>query len=204
MVREEPAKRTTTIETEVYIPAFHAVIISLAWALAAAILASFIAALAQLSLWYVPAAFLAVATFLFPFQVTHNIKDQRKLLWKWEETEHQEPNNDSPIETTPTFTVELVTRDSSGQLRNIHTLDFGVPDEQALAFIRGVLDGRPITETQWTGNGRPFSKTKYNPMRDGLIAKGILQWRNPDAPAQGVELTDKGRTVFEQLAAQNA
>ncbi len=204
MVREQPAKRTTTMETEVWIPAGHALITSLAWAIPAALLSVLLTLAASIPWYYIPLLPLIVIAILFPFRLNRYITEQRRLLWDREETEQRDINGDDHIGQPPprTLTVEIVTRGNNGRLRQIMNLDFGIPQEQALTFIQGVLAGQPISEAQWCGNGRPFSKTSFIPFRTRLVTKGLIRWRNADAPAQGVELTPYGQEVFQEILAQ--
>lgn len=67
-------------------------------------------------------------------------------------------------------------------------------------LARGVLLGRPFSEAEWTGNGRPYSRAEFRSLRSVLLERGVLEWRNADAPSQGVALTRPGRAVFGELA----
>jgi len=200
MFRQEPAKKTTNLETEVIIPTFHALIITLAWTLPSLLIAGLLVWITH-SPWYMALLVLILPCIIFPVTVSRFIRQQRALLWKTEETHHQ-PSDAKQTEAPHTFKVEIQDLNSKGYLRGITNLDFGLPDAKALQFIRQVLTGAPITESHWTGKDRLFSKREYNPLRDMLIARRLFQWRNPDAPSQGVVLTDRGRQAFEQIITQ--
>ena len=75
----------------------------------------------------------------------------------------------------------------------------GGPDELA-ELARGVLSGRTLSESEWSGGGRPYSKSEFRELRSQLIERGLASWRNERAPSQGVRLTRVGQHVFRKLA----
>jgi hypothetical protein len=75
----------------------------------------------------------------------------------------------------------------------------GSADELA-ELARGVLSGRTLSEAEWTGAGRPYSRAEFRELRSQLIERGLASWRNERAPSQGVELTRVGEHVFRRLA----
>lgn len=75
----------------------------------------------------------------------------------------------------------------------------GTP-EALQEMARGLLLGRPFSEAEWTGSARPYSRAEFRELRSALLERGILAWRNPQAPPQGVTMTRPGRAVFERLS----
>lgn len=71
-------------------------------------------------------------------------------------------------------------------------------DLQDLA--RGVLAGQTFSESSWTGSGRPFSRAQFRRIRDTFVARNWLEWKNADAPAQGLQLTPQGKAVCRYLS----
>lgn len=67
----------------------------------------------------------------------------------------------------------------------------------------GLLAGRTFSEAEWTGAGQPYSRGEFRKLRGELLERGLIIWRNPRAPAQGVELTLAGRHVFARIAEQS-
>jgi hypothetical protein len=79
----------------------------------------------------------------------------------------------------------------------------GTP-EALQELARGVLAGKTLAEAEWTGTGRPYTRNEFRDLRAQLVDRGIAAWRNPQHPAQGVELTKPGRAVFAEIARTHA
>jgi hypothetical protein len=77
-------------------------------------------------------------------------------------------------------------------------LDLPGTSDQLSALARGMLAGR-LAESDWTGRGGLYSRADFRALRGQLLDRGLLAWRNVDAPAQGLELTHAGRAVFTRL-----
>ena len=82
-------------------------------------------------------------------------------------------------------------------------LDLPVTHEQLRLLASGVQSGSSLSENAWCGSNRPFTKSQFHQLRDELLKRGWLTWRNQSAPAQGVEVTNVGRRVFSYLAEGN-
>lgn len=72
-------------------------------------------------------------------------------------------------------------------------------------LAKGVLAGRPFTETEWAGPNKPFSIPDFRELRKlGLNPKDpshkLFVYKNSNAKQQGIVLTKKGRELFEELA----
>lgn len=123
----------------------------------------------------------------------------RSLLWdvRWASPGEPPPVQGEP--PAPEVRVEL----AEPGARRVRYLNLpGDPDRLA-ALARGVLDGKPLSEATWTGAGQPFSRSEFGAVRAELLRAGLVRWRNPDAPAQGVELTGAGRAVMRRLGGQD-
>lgn len=86
---------------------------------------------------------------------------------------------------------------------NGHQVDFidlPVSPEKLPSLARGLLAGRSFNQTAWTGSGGIFSRSEFDALRDTMIQRGLMSWRNPEAKAQGCELTAAGRAVMRRLA----
>lgn len=199
--QQEPAKRAITMESDAWLPAMQAVLIAGGWSIAAGFIVGIVVYLAHWAWWLVPAALLPTFALMFAYQVTSIIRERRELLWKREELEGRDLNGDGTVGEPETLTVELVQRHPSGSGR-IQFIEFGVDAKRARFFAEGLLHGRSFSESEWTGNGRPFSRKEFRELRSELLERGLLEWRNPRAPAQGVELTAPGRHVMAKLAEQ--
>lgn len=71
--------------------------------------------------------------------------------------------------------------------------------DQVQELARGLLNGRQFSEADWCGHGRPFTRPQFRELRSVLVERGILAWRSPQFPQQGVMLTVAGRQVFRRL-----
>ena len=74
-----------------------------------------------------------------------------------------------------------------------------VTREQLTAWASGIASGLSLSEPTWTGSGKPFSRAEYRGFRDALIRYGWAQWRDPNVPQQGWELTRAGQAVVRAL-----
>ena len=85
--------------------------------------------------------------------------------------------------------------------RSTDFIDLPVDRERAGTFARALLDGyRGFSLNAWTGRGALFSRREYDALVATFIQRGLATWRNPQAHAQGVELTAAGRAVIRRLA----
>jgi len=62
------------------------------------------------------------------------------------------------------------------------------------------ISGLPISESAWCGAGKPFSKNEFHQVRDELIKRGWLFWKNPDEHSLGLEVSKVGKVVFKHLS----
>ena len=72
--------------------------------------------------------------------------------------------------------------------------------EKLPELAEGLLSGRSYSLSVWTGTGGLFSRAEFEKIRDVLIGRGLAAWRNPEAKAQGWELTASGRAVMRRLS----
>lgn len=71
------------------------------------------------------------------------------------------------------------------------------------ALASGLLEGRQFSQTVWTGAGRLYSRAEFEAVRGEMLRRGLCRWKNPQAPAQGVELTPAGRAVLRRLSGKD-
>lgn len=101
-----------------------------------------------------------------------------------------------PIDTPPVV-VQLTSED--GRHVQLGYLE-GVNNYQLAALAEGLLTGQTFSESTWTGAGRPFSKAQFHHVRREFMKRQWCAWRNPGAPAQGIQLTAAGRAVMRSFA----
>jgi hypothetical protein len=144
-----------------------------------------------LAVWVIVSGLVATGVWVYL------LRESRRLLWQRETVTGRDLNGDGVIGqpvALPPLRVEV----TSGQ-KQIYLELPGKPEALAM-LARGVLAGRPMAEDSWSGGAGPFSRSEFRAIRDTLIERGLATWRNPDAKAQGCELTHAGRAMFRRLA----
>lgn len=118
-------------------------------------------------------------------------------VWQaWFQTETVRPARPDVRQVRDRVEVEVSRPDEN----RMQFLDFPGNADQLGALASGVLAGRSFSEGEWTGAGGLYSRSEFRDLRGQLLARGLLEWRNDNAPAQGVILTTPGRAVFRRLA----
>ncbi len=128
------------------------------------------------------------------------------LLWRWlrihaidalfsvEEFLGTDVNRDGEI-GRPTFRIE---RPVEGG-HDIWELPGTVAQfaEWALAITSHTAT---TSERQWCGEGKLYSSSEYDALRDELMQRGIAKWRNAQYPQLGWVLTQDGYPVVQAIA----
>lgn len=182
--RRMPA-REPTVASDVAVPALQAVfsaflvavIVGLAWVIwdfPEPKVAMFISGGLTLILWW----FLGLAL-------------SRSTMWT---VERIIGDDEEPEPLTPSLRVEIAEDDNHWRVGRMP-----IPDGIDLV-ARGVLRGRPLSEKEWTGSGKPLSQRQFRAIRDEMMECGLARWKNPGEPRQGAELTPAGRAVMRKLA----
>lgn len=81
-----------------------------------------------------------------------------------------------------------------------HTTIARLPREKLQPFAIGLVRGIPLTYEDWTGAGKLLSRREYRTLLDEMIARGIAEWKNPEATAQGARLTKAGMAAMREIA----
>jgi len=79
-------------------------------------------------------------------------------------------------------------------------LDLPGGPEQLEQLARGLASGRTLSESEWSGRGRLYTRAEFRELRGELLERGLAVWRSPGAPTQGVELSAVGRQVMSRIA----
>jgi hypothetical protein len=98
-----------------------------------------------------------------------------------------------------TVRVNLLQERNGGYIEG-KFIDLPCQPEQLRLVAGSVVAGGSLSETAWCGSNKPFTKAGFHQLRDELIKRGWLAWRNIQAPAQGVTVTHVGRRVFQHIA----
>lgn len=101
-------------------------------------------------------------------------------------------------------TVRVELSQSNGQARQTQIADLQVKPDQLQRLAEGLLSGAPFAESAWTGAGRPFSRGQFAELRAVFIRRGWCEWRNPEAPAQGVTISPQGKAVLRSFASETS
>lgn len=74
-------------------------------------------------------------------------------------------------------------------------------DKGTLSVLaKSLLAGRPFTEREWAGRGRPLSCRQVRQLRKMFRWLGILELVNPFEPRQGYRLTRAGKAFMKYFS----
>jgi hypothetical protein len=91
------------------------------------------------------------------------------------------------------FRLEL----ASGSTLQIFNLP--ASQEQLTALARAVLAGASLNELSFSGPGAIFTRSGWRKLRDELLRRNLLAYRNPQTPQLGCVVTRTGEAVFRYL-----
>jgi hypothetical protein len=102
--------------------------------------------------------------------------------------------------STPRIVRVQIDKVEEGGVKQWKMFDLPATDEQMAELAAGLLKhGRPFSEREWAGNGRPFSSNEFRDLRSELIKRGLIALKSEKDTRQGYGLTDEGKAVFEQF-----
>ena len=128
------------------------------------------------------------------------LRDTRRTLWHIEEFLRADIDGDGVVgQPAPeTVRVEVASTNTEGYQALVYA-DLPGTLSQLRTFACGVLSGRGLAEAAWIGRNGIYSRGQYAQLREELLRRGWVEWRNVNAPAQGLDLTESGEAVFEQI-----
>ena len=126
------------------------------------------------------------------------MQKRNEILWRVESLLGRDFNGDGVVGEPSSLRIELSTTNEHG-FQSMEILDLPGDALRFREFACAVLAGRAISLASWTGQGGLYSRREFIQLRDELLKRGWLVWRNPHAPAQGVVLTKKGREAMEKV-----
>lgn len=132
------------------------------------------------------------------------------LLVRWsdltrpiEKLTHLDINRDGLIGDLPVRPVVRVeVRSNEG--KRAQFADIPTTHPKMIAFAKGVINGTPISESNWTGKGKTFSIDEFRAVRDVFLSRGWMRWKNNEFHDQGLELAPFGREVMRTFANETA
>lgn len=131
-------------------------------------------------------------------------------LWRWSNlTKPDQPtvqvrsvDHDENPSTPRIVRVQLDKVMENGHIHQTKMFDLPATEEQLSILAAGLLEGgRPFSEAEWCGAGKPFSLNEFRALRGEMIRRGLLGLRNGKDARQGYALTEDGQAVMEQFLA---
>ena len=161
------------------------------------------AAAGAVSAWFNLPAWAIAGTAAATISATAWLSYRGRWAWLLEQASGVDLNGDhfigEPQQPAPQPVRVIVEQDNGHQVDYID-LPPTIDREKAALFARGLLGGRVFAQTAWTGATGLFSRGEYDQLVSVFISRGLAQWRNPGAHAQGLTLTAPGRAVLRHLA----
>jgi hypothetical protein len=198
--RETQTQRGASWNTDVIVPAGQSLLIAAGVTVGSLALAT-LATIGLSGPWWIPPASCGVLGALaFAVSAILLTLDHRRLLWTAEKALQVDLDGDEAVgepEQSEPLHVELLERNGNRTRLSM----IGLPHKDKLPiFARGLLNGKGTAGGAWYGCGNPMSKPQYQAVRDAMIERGLAHWINPDAHAQGWDLTAAGWAVMRRIA----
>jgi hypothetical protein len=190
--RRKP-ERSASLESDALVP----VVQSLVSALVASISAGVASALTGIWQPFPAAGVCGVGALALSWLVL--LREHRGLLWDVERVISGNFGTESPT-GTPQDVLRVEITEHKGHNQHISYLELPGTPQQLMTLANGLLGGKGTSESDWTGSGKPFSRSEFREIRTALIDRGLATWANPDHHAQGWELTAAGRAVMRRIA----
>lgn len=76
-----------------------------------------------------------------------------------------------------------------------------VSRQQLILLARGLAGGRPFSEAEWSGTGKPFSRPEFRELRAEMVRRDLVSLASEAGfSRQGYILTDLGKRTIDRLA----
>lgn len=126
------------------------------------------------------------------------------LLWRWmdltalERVVQVDLNRDGYIgEPAPELPSNVRIEISKPEEQQTVIAHIPADANQVAALASGLLvEGKPFSEREWTGTGKPFSVNQFRELRAEMLKRGLLGLINPKDARQGYALTVEGQTAL--------
>lgn len=119
---------------------------------------------------------------------TDVLKDN--LLAKTESSGEKEEVTSSTVELT-------VRREDVGPYPQILKREVPIDEERWREFALSAVNGNPITQSEWVGRDKLFSRSEFDKMMQYLMESGIVAWASSRDEAQGRALTRGGKASLQ-------
>lgn len=189
-------------DTDVIVPFGQSVLIASGSAIGGLVLVTALAIWQSWRFWIPLAAGGATGGIAFAISSILLTLDHRRLLWAAERALHVDLDQDGDVgePETPREALQVELLENHGHRQRLSFIDLPGSDRQLISLAQGILNGKGTGEASWTGAQGPFSRSEFSALRDALIRRGLATWLNPNAHAQGWELTAAGRAVMRKIA----
>ena len=98
--------------------------------------------------------------------------------------------------------VEIIASDPSGAFMQGCWADLPIDLPKLAKVARRVEAGASFSHADLAGPHKPLSRAEFEALRSEFVLRGLAYWRNPEAHAQGCELSRAGGAVLRRLAEQ--
>ena len=129
-----------------------------------------------------------------------------RLLWRWldltrplELATGLDLDGDGQIGEPATVRIQLTSDDG----RQTQLMDLPTTEAKLITLAHALAAGAPLSESEWTGAGKLYSRSEFRTLRDEFLARGLVTWTSPDDHRQGVTLTKPGRAMMQYLATRH-
>ena len=110
-----------------------------------------------------------------------------------------EKRKPEPEPIFPQQTKVAIIRENGNYPRGEYA-SLSVEPKRLYIFATGVLKGKGISLSEWTGKRGIFSRSEFSVLRSEMLERNLLRWKNENAHSQGVELTRGGESFLKHIA----
>ena len=149
----------------------------------------------DLVLWWVGVLTMAIVWFAIAFWV---LSTSLGLFKRWESYTGGRGGSESEASEKVIQTLRLEVIDEQGHKMQFFG-DLPISQDDFALWARGVLGGRSLAQSEWTGSAGIFSRPVYRELLDYLMRAGLVRWVDDRHHAQGCELSAVGRSTLRRF-----
>lgn len=124
----------------------------------------------------------------------------RRSLYATEELEDNlfaMQNSSAEASVSSSEVTLVVRREDVGVYPQILKRSLPVDEERLREFALVAVQGQPITQKEWVGRDKLFSRTEFDAVMQNLLELGLVAWASSRDAAQGRILTRGGRAALQ-------
>jgi hypothetical protein len=118
------------------------------------------------------------------------------LVASWKRAHYPEPELLEPEHVR----VDVLDRSEPGFLEGQY-LDLPIDVERLVQIALSIERGAGFS-LGLTGGAGPLSRSEFEALRDVFLIRGLARWKNERAHSQGIELSERGRSMMRVFAAR--